>query len=82
MLKNVFSYFVDKVTMPFLNCVEKCDQKSLTQVLPILYKDLPEGKLNTLSEYKVEWAHIQIDKQFPSTELDKYLLLEICKDVA
>ena len=26
--------------------------------------------------------HIQIDKQFPSTELDKYLLLEICKEAA
>ena len=34
-----------------------------------------------LSKYRVE-GNIQIDKQFPSTELDKYLLLEICKEAA
>ena len=66
-----------KVTIPFLNCVEKCDQNDLTQILPVLYKEMPEGKLNSLSEYQVELTHIQIDKQAPSTELDKYLLLEI-----
>ena len=44
--------------MPSFNCVKKCDQNYLTQILTVLYKVLPEGKLNTLSEYKVEWAHI------------------------
>ena len=52
---------MDIVTISFLNCVEKYDQNGLTRILPVLYKNLPEGKLNTLSEYKVEWTDIQIE---------------------
>ena len=30
----------------------------------------------------IEWTYIQIDKDSPSKELDKYLSLEMCKEVA
>ena len=73
---------MDKVILPLLNCVKKCNQNGLTQIPPVLYKDLSEGKLKTLNEYKVQWTYIQIYKQFSSTELEKYLLLEMCKKVA
>ena len=75
-------YFTYKVTMFFLNCIEKGDQNGLTQILPVLYNDLTVGKPNILSEYRVERTHIQIDRQSTSTELDKYLLLEMCKEAA
>ena len=51
-------------------------------MLSLLYKDFPEGKLNTLRGCKTEWEHIQIDKQSPTTEINKYFPLEMCKEVA
>ena len=30
----------------------------------------------------IEWTYIQIDKDSPSKELDKYLSLEMCTEVA
>ena len=32
--------------MPFLNCVEKSDQDGLTETLPVLYKNMSDGKLD------------------------------------
>ena len=57
---KTLSYFMDKVILPLLNCVKKCNQNGLTQIPPVLYKDLSEGKLKTLNEYKVQWTYIQI----------------------
>ena len=48
--------------MPFLNCIEKCDQNGSTQKLPELYKDLSEWKLRTLSEYRAEWRTFKSQK--------------------
>ena len=68
--------------MPYLNCVEKCNQNALTDILPRLYRDLANRSLGTLEDYKVEWTHVQADNHSPSPELDKYLLLEMCKQAA
>ena len=38
--------------------------------------------LETLEDYKVEWTYVQANKHSPSSELDKYLLLEMCKQAA
>ena len=62
------------------SAVEKCDQNDLNTAYII--KRPARGKTITLSKYNVEWTHIQIDKQSQSTDLDKYLLLEIFKEVA
>ena len=56
-----------------------CNQNDLADMLPRLYKDLANGTLETLEDCKVEWTHAQADKHSPSSELDKYLLLEMCK---
>ena len=79
---KALSYFTYKVTMPYLNCVKKCDENDLTDILPRLYRDLANGSLEALEDYKVEWTHVQADKHSPSSELDKYLLLEMCKQAA
>ena len=42
-----FAYFNHYVTFPFLNCTEVSSQIQLLQILPKLYSDLTDGKINT-----------------------------------
>lgn len=71
-VRKALSYFTNKVTISLFNSVEKRNKNGLTQILPAFYRDLSEEKLNSLSEYRAVWTHIQIDKQSPSTEIGKY----------
>ena len=34
---QLLAYFTKKITLPFLNCVEKCSQEQLLEILPLLY---------------------------------------------
>lgn len=79
---KALGYFTFKVTMPFLNCVEQCDQNSLLPILKTLYEDLKEGRMNTLDRYSVPWTHVDTDKLKPSTPLDSELLKKMCKEAA
>ena len=54
------TYFV---TMPYLNCIERSNQNDLVDILPKLYKDLLNGKMNTLDEFRVHWTHVSMKKQ-------------------
>ena len=74
--------FTYKVTMPFLNCVEKTDQNELVVILPQLYADLSASKMDTLKDYHVKWTHIEMEKQQPSNNLENYLLKEMCVTAA
>ena len=56
--------------MPYLNCIEKNDQNYLLFILEKLYKDLLEGKMDTLSEFHVPWTHVDMNKQKPTSALD------------
>ena len=38
--------------------------------------------MDTLKKYNVEWKHINMKANTPSSELDGYLLSEMCKDAA
>ena len=79
---KTLSNFTYHVTMPFLNCVEKSDQNDLIKILPTLHTDLKDGKLDTLKEFSVPWTRIKMEQQKPETELDNYLLTEMCKEAA
>ena len=61
----------------FLNCVEKTDQNDLVNILPQLYEDLSDGKLDTIKLYHVKWTHVQMDKQLPASDLDHDLLINM-----
>ena len=74
-----FTYFI---TMPYLNFVEKSDQSALVKMLPKLYEYLCEGNLDTLSDHKVEWTHVSMAANAPSTELDKLMLNKMCTHAA
>ena len=66
------------ITIPFLNCVEKCNQDFLCYILPKLYKDLSKGIMDTLDEYKVPWTHVNMEQNSPESELDTFLLKQMC----
>ena len=58
---QLLAYFTKKITLPFLNCVEKCSQEQLLEILLLLYQDLLAGNPNTLEEYKVEYKHVIVE---------------------
>lgn len=68
--------------MPYLNFVERCEQNDLCTMLPVLYRDLLEAKMDTLAQYHVEWSHINTTLQKPSTELDTFLITNTCTEAA
>ena len=70
--------------MPFLNCVERCDQNQLVEILPILHNDLENKILRSpsLEPYHVPWTHVDMEKQKPSTEHDKFILDDMCTNAA
>ena len=72
------------VTMQFLNCVERCDQNQLVEILPILHNDLENKILRSpsLEPYHVPWTHVDMEKQKPTTELDKFILDDMCTNAA
>ena len=75
---KAIGYFTYKITMPFLNCIERCDQNALLPVLKQLHDDLKEGKMDTLSIYSVNWTHINTDNLVPVSPLDNLLLNKMC----
>ena len=42
----------------FLNCVEKCSQEQLLEILLLLYLDSFAETPNTLEEYQVQYKHV------------------------
>ena len=79
---KALSYFTYKITMPYLNFVEKSDQNDLCKTLPVLYGDLRNGNMETLNQYHVEWKHVSMANQVLTTDLDHYLLKEMCAESA
>ena len=75
---KALSYFTYKVMMPNSNFVEKSDQNDLCKTLPVLYEDLRNGDMETLHHFYVEWKHVSMANQVPTTDLDHYLLKEMC----
>ena len=75
---KTLGYFTYKVTMPFLNCVERCDQNSLLPILKTLHDDLQEGEMDTLKEYHVPWTHIKTEILEPTSAFDHLLLQKMC----
>lgn len=75
---TILAYFTYKVTMPYLNCIEKSNQKDLVTILPKLYKELLKGNCNVLSDYHIEWTHVHMKNHIPETDFEKYMLKELC----
>ena len=76
--------FTHRVTMPFLNLVEKSDQNKLCEMLPLLCKDLQLKKLDTLEEFLVPWRHVQVQdtKMADLSKLEQFVLGKMCHQAA
>ena len=74
--------FTYNVTMPYLNCIERSDQNYLVEVLPKLHGDLLNAKMDTLSDFKVEWDYVNMANHIPTSKLDKYLISTMCVNAA
>ena len=51
-------------------------------MLPKLCNDLKEKKMDSLQDYFVPWTHVNMSANAPSSELDHYLLGEMCIEAA
>ena len=76
----VLSYFSYNVSLPLLNCVERCSQSELCTIFPNLHKDLLEGKTNTLSEFNVERTQYQVREL--TSDLEKLIVKKFCAHAA
>ena len=79
---KALGYFTYRVTMPFLNCVERCDQNQLIVIIKQLYEDLLQGKMDTLVDYNVPWTHVKTEILEPSSPLDHLILNKMCNEAA
>ena len=70
--------------MPFLNCVERCNQTQLVDLLPQLHADLKARKFqNTiLLEFHVPWKNVAMHQQKLESDLENYLIRDMCSSAA
>lgn len=72
------SIFCYKVTLPFMNFMEKETQIECVKMIPTLYNDFKVGNLETLKHYVVDFS-------FPISEENdtiKFLLIKFCEQAA
>ena len=75
---KALSNFTYRVTMPYLNAVERVDQNDLMKILPQLCNDLKNGSPgNSLDNFHVEWTHVKMKDQALTSELDKFIQKEM-----
>ena len=73
---EALAYFNEKVTFPFLHCVEKSSQQELLEILPKLHEDLLNKKLDTLKEFVVNIRGVSINE--PKSDVGKKIIDMMC----
>ena len=68
--------FTHKVTLPFLNCIEKSTQEELLKIFPKLHCDLLNHDMDTLQDFQVNYKHFTIPAL--STEAEKEVINRMC----
>ena len=77
---HALAYFTHRVILPLFNCVEISGQSQLFHIFPKLYKDLSNGKMDTLKDFLVSYKHLPADE--PESEIVQELLKCMCTDAA
>ena len=72
-----FAYFTHYVSLVLLNFLEVNSQDKLLEIFPKLFQDLKNRKMDTLSDYLVEYYHVTI--KAPTSETDHLLLKAMCE---
>ena len=75
---HLLAIFTHKVTLPFLNCIEKATQEELLKIFPKLHFDLLNH--DTLQDFKVNYKHVTIPAL--ATEAEKEVINRMCVEVA
>ena len=77
---KVLSYFTFKVTLLFLNFVEKNNQEKLLVMLPKLHEDLKNLNLDTLREFIVKYRHVDVPEL--RSQLEQEIINQMCVKAA
>lgn len=77
---RLLAYFNYHVVFPFLHAVEKVTTPELKRILPQLYQDLLQGKVNTLEAYAVKSKIGNVEKLYG--ELEMKILSKLTKAAA
>ena len=73
-------YFTHKITVPFLYFVEVSSQEKLLQILPQLFNDLKEGRMDTLKDYIIDSPYVKFHK--PTADTVEKILCNIFSTVS
>ena len=73
---HLLTIFTHKVTLPFLNCIEKSTQEELLKIFPKLHCDLLNHDMDTLQDFQVNYKHFTISAL--STEAEKEVINRMC----
>ena len=57
---HLLAIFTHKVTLPFLNCIEKSTKDKLLKIFPKLNCDLLNHNMDTLRDFQVNYIHVTI----------------------
>ena len=69
------AYFTKHVTLPYLNCVEKMNQKDLLTIFSQLYKDMLANNHNCLKDFHVDYRHVTVPDLTSETEKELMRLM-------
>ena len=72
--------FTHKVTLPFLNCIEKSTQEELLKIFPKLHCALLNHDIDTLQDFQVNYKHATIPAL--ATEAEKEVVNRMCVEAA
>ena len=77
---HLLALFTKKITLPYLNCLEKSSQSNLLEIFPTLYDDLLKHDMTTLSNFEVEYRHVVVSEEI--NESEKVILERMCESAA
>ena len=77
---HLLAIFRHKVTLPFLNCIEKSTQEELLKIFPKLHCDLLNHDMDTLEDFQVNYKHVTIPAL--AMEAQKEVINRMCVEEA
>ena len=77
---ETLAYFNHYVTFPFLNCIEQSSQAEILVILPKLYSDLKDNKVDTLKNFVVNIPGL--NPPILSSNLGTEIIQQMCNGAA
>ena len=74
------AFFNYHVTFPFLHCIEMSNQVDLCRILPQLYQNIVDNKIDTLPNFAVKMHGISVPEK--TNELIENMINSMCSSAA